>query len=65
MRLYKDGVEVGSRGKRGSLTANSKTPVWIGGNPSNATSRPWKGHIGDVRIYSYPLTNAEISKLAK
>ena len=65
MRLYKDGVEVGSRGKRGSLTTNSKTPVWIGGNPSGATSRPWKGHIGDVRIYSYPLTNAEILKLAK
>ncbi len=65
MRLYKDGVEVGSRAKRGSLTTNSKTPIWVGGNPSGATSRPWKGHIGDVRIYSYPLTNNEIRDLAK
>ncbi len=64
MRLYKDGVEVGSKAKQGSITTNSKSPVWIGGNPSSATSRPWKGHIGDVRIYSYPLTNSEISKLA-
>jgi len=65
MRLYKDGVEVGSKAKAGSITTNSKSPVWIGGNPSGSTSRPWKGHIGDVRIYSYPLTNVEISKLSK
>jgi hypothetical protein len=65
MRLYKDGVEVGSRAKRGNITTNSKSSVWIGGNPSGATSRPWKGHIGDVRLYSYPLTNTEISRLAK
>ena len=64
MRLYKDGIEVGSRAKKGSITTNSKGPVWIGGNPSGATSRPWKGHIGDVRIYSYPLENVEILKLA-
>jgi hypothetical protein len=65
MRLYKDGVEVGSRAKRGNITTNSKSSVWIGGNPSGATSRPWKGHIGDVRLYSYPLTNNEIRALAK
>ena len=64
MRLYKDGIEVGSKAKQGSITTNSKSPVWIGGNPSSATSRPWKGHIGDVRIYSYPLTNTEILKLS-
>ena len=64
MRLYKDGVEVGSKAKRGSITTNSKTPVWIGGNPSSATSRPWKGHIGDIRVYSYPLTNTEILNLS-
>ncbi len=65
MRLYKDGVEVGSRAKRGNITTNSKSSVWIGGNPASATSRPWKGHIGDVRLYSYPLTNHEIRALAK
>jgi len=65
MRLHKDGIEVGSKAKIGSLTTNSKAPIWIGGNPSGATSRPWKGHIGDVRVYSYPLTNNEIRVLAK
>jgi hypothetical protein len=55
---------VGSKAKKGSVTTNHKSPVWIGGNPSSATSRPWKGHIGDVRVYSYPLTNIEILKLA-
>jgi hypothetical protein len=65
MRLYKNGVEVGSRAKRGNITTNSKSSVWIGGNPSGATSRPWKGQIGDVRLYSYPLTNAEILRLTK
>jgi hypothetical protein len=64
MRLYKDGVEVGSKAKQGSITTNSRSSVWIGGNPPSAVSRPWKGHIGDVRIYSYAMTSTEISKLA-
>jgi hypothetical protein len=63
MRLYKDGVEVGRLTRAGSLTDNSYVPVWIGGNPSGATSRPWKGHIDNVIIYKYPLTNLEINSL--
>jgi hypothetical protein len=65
MRLYKDGVEVGSMAKKGSITTNSESSVWIGGNPPYAKSRPWKGQIGDVSIYDRALTKAEISELAR
>jgi hypothetical protein len=65
MRLYKDGVEVGSMAKQGSITTNSGSSLWIGSNPPHATSRPWKGQIGDVGLYDHALTKAEISELAR
>lgn len=65
MRIYKDGVEVGSMAKSGNMTSNSNAFVWIGGNSPGAKSRPWKGQIDDVSIYSYALTKAEIADLAK
>jgi hypothetical protein len=65
MRLYQDGIEVGSMAKKGSITTNSGSSVWIGGNPPYAKSRPWKGQIGDVSIYDRPLTKAEISELVR
>ncbi|MEE9413318.1 MAG: LamG domain-containing protein, partial [Methylococcales bacterium] len=65
MRLYKDGVEVGSITKQGSITADSNSSVWIGDNPQSAGSRPWKGHIDDVRIYNYSLSDVEIRQLAQ
>jgi hypothetical protein len=64
MRLYKDGVEVGSKGKQGDITTDSNASVWIGDNPPTAGSRSWKGNIGDVRIYNYAMTHNEISELA-
>ena len=63
MTLYKDGIAVGSRTKQGNVSVNSEVPVWIGSNPPNAASRPWEGHISDVRIYNFPLTNNEIGAL--
>ena len=63
MRLYKDGVLVGTTTKSGSITQNDSVPVWIGGNPEVATSMPWDGVIDDVRIYSEALTAAEIRAL--
>ena len=64
MRLYKDGVEVGSVAKKGSITTNSGGSVWIGGNPPDATSHPWEGWIDYVSVYSYALTKEEIVGLA-
>ena len=63
MRLYKDGVEVGSRAKTGAIDTNAGVEAWIGGNPTIATSRPWKGSIGDVRIYQTALTAVDVNSV--
>ena len=63
MRLYKDGVEVGSLTKTGSIDVNNSVDVWIGDNPSVAGTRPWKGVISDVRIYQTALTEVEVNTI--
>ncbi len=63
MRLYKDGIEVGSMAKTGGIDSNNVVETWVGGNPNNATSRPWKGLIADVRIYQKALTVEEVSAI--
>jgi len=63
MRLYKNGLEVGSLAKTGSIIIDPFTDdqgVWIGGNPEVAVSRPWKGLISDVRVYQKALTEEEL-----
>ena len=65
MRLYKDGVGVGSMSKTGNITSNSGSSVWIAGNPPAIRSRPWKGWIDYVDVYSSALTKAEIAELAR
>ena len=61
MRLYQDGVEVGSLAVSGSITGNSAVPVWIGLNPDGAGR--FDGIIDQVRIYNRALSLAEISSL--
>jgi hypothetical protein len=62
MRLYKDGVEVGSVAKKGSITTNKASSTWLGGNPPNAKSRPWNGEIDYVGVYNHALTKEEIAE---
>jgi hypothetical protein len=64
MRLYKDGVEVGTHNKTGAIATDPTVSVWIGGNPSAATDRPWDGLIDDIRIYDRAITPQEIQTLA-
>lgn len=64
MRVYVNGLEVGNTSKTGVLVQAPTVPLWIGGNPSGATSRPWHGTIDDVRIYSTALSESEIHELA-
>ena len=64
MRLYKDGVEVGSKAKQGDITTNSNTSVWIGDNPPSTGSRSWKGNIANVQVFNYAMTGSEVSDLA-
>ncbi len=63
MALFLDGVSVGSTGKTGDLSQNPSVPVWIGGNPTEATGKPWRGRIDDVRIYDRALSAAELAAL--
>jgi hypothetical protein len=65
MRLYKDGVEVGSMAKTGTAVATDPDlPMAIGNQPSITDPRPWDGLIDDVRIYNCALTEGNARYLA-
>ncbi|MEA3226406.1 MAG: LamG domain-containing protein, partial [Planctomycetota bacterium] len=64
MRLYKNGAEVGSLDKGGTLSTNPDAKVSIGNQPDGAGDRPWDGLIDDVRLYDKALSEAEIAALA-
>jgi hypothetical protein len=64
MRLYKNGVEVGSIDKGGTLSTNPDAKVSIGNQPAETGDRPWDGLIDDVRIYDRALPVDEIAELA-
>ncbi|MCP4203257.1 MAG: hypothetical protein GY769_15140 [bacterium] len=63
MELFLDGVSVGSTAKTGSLSVSPAVPVWIGGNPTEPTSKPWKGRLDDVRVYDRALSASELAAL--
>jgi hypothetical protein len=64
MRLYKNGVEVGSLDKGGTLSTDPDAKVSIGNQPDGTGDRPWDGLIDDVRLYNRGLSVDEISGLA-
>jgi hypothetical protein len=64
MRLYKNGVEVGSLEKGGTLSTNPDAKVSIGNQPAETGDRPWDGLIDDVQIYNRGLSVDEIAGLA-
>jgi len=63
MRLYLDGVEVGSTPKSGAISANSGVSAAIGRQPAGAGNQPFAGLIDDVRIYTRALNEADIGGL--
>jgi hypothetical protein len=63
MKLYKDGVPVGSKAKSGILDANSNVKVAIGNQPAGAGNKPFDGLIDDLRIYNVALSQSEIQEL--
>ena len=58
MRLYVDGVEVGSISKSDDIDTNDNVPAAIGNQPQGG--KPFHGLIDEVRIYNSPLTVEEI-----
>ena len=63
MRLYKDGIEVGSMAKTGALSTNNTVKIRIAQNPDG--SKSFDGLMDDVRIYDRALTPPEIQLLAE
>ena len=61
MRLYVNGVEVGSMSKSGAVAMNANVPLNLGRNPGG--SRYMNGALDDVRIYNRALTPTEIKAL--
>jgi len=65
MRLYEDGVLVGSASKSGTLSTSGTVGVAIGNQPVGAGDKPFDGLIDDVRIYNRALNEQEIAVLAR
>jgi len=61
MRLYKDGIEVGSVAKSGTIDINATVPANIGRNPDG--SNHIDGAIDEARIYNRALSASDIQAL--
>ncbi|MEM7263123.1 MAG: LamG-like jellyroll fold domain-containing protein, partial [Planctomycetota bacterium] len=59
MRLFQDGVEVGSLPKSGAIARDPAVSAWIGGNPGE-TGQVFDGHLDEVKIFGRALTPTEI-----
>lgn len=65
MYLYQDAVEVGRRSHSGDVEQKDNAPVWIGGNPTDPTAKPWKGSLDEVAVFDRALTPEQITALYK
>ena len=61
MKLFQNGVEVGSLTKSGSISTSSSVETWVGANPGN--TRYFDGLIDDVRIYGEALDQTTIEDI--
>jgi len=59
MRLYQDGVEVGSASKSGPVDTDPNVDLWIAANPGH-TNQVFDGRIDEVKIFRISLSPAEI-----
>ncbi len=64
MKIYKNGVEVGTQAKGGtSVALDPAVQAAIGNQAVGAENRPFDGIIDDVRIYTKALTEAELAEV--
>ena len=61
MKLFQDGVQVGSLAKSGNVSTSASVETWIGANPGN--TRYFDGLIDDVHIYGEVLDLATIDDI--
>jgi hypothetical protein len=60
MRVYLDGVEVGSGSYSGAVTADSTVAVGLGNLPSGAGNRAFNGALDELAVFDKELTAAQI-----
>jgi len=64
MKIYKNGVEVGTLPKGGtSVAVDPAVQAAIGNQPIGAENRPFDGIIDEVRIYTRALTESELQEV--
>jgi hypothetical protein len=63
MKLYKNGMVIGSLDKGGALSTSSDANVAIGNQPVGTPARPWDGLIDDVQLFNRGLSVDEIQVL--
>ncbi len=63
MRLYLDGLEVGSAALTGPIDTDPTIPVVVGAQPPGAGGRFFDGLIDDVRILQRAMTPGEIAAI--
>jgi hypothetical protein len=63
MMLFKNGTEVGSAHKEGTINTSGSVGVAVGNQPSGAGDKPFDGLIDDVRIYDRSLSEAQLTAL--
>ena len=61
MKLFQNGIEIGSLTKTGAISTSSSIEAWIGANPSN--NKFFDGLIDDVRLYGEALDGATIQDI--
>ncbi len=64
LRLFLDGVEIGSAVLDGLVDADPTLPVTIGAQPPGAGGRYFDGLVDDPKILQRPLDHVEIAALA-
>jgi prepilin-type N-terminal cleavage/methylation domain-containing protein len=63
MKLYKDGTEIATVAKAGSIRTGVAS-VWLGANPPDVWNRKHDGFLDDVRVYNAALKAGQILSLA-
>ena len=61
MKLFQNGIEVGSLAKTGAISTSPSIEAWIGANPGN--NKFFDGLIDDVRLYGDALDGSTIQEL--
>jgi hypothetical protein len=63
LRLYLDGVEVGTTALSGAVDTDPSVAVAVGGQPPGAGDRYFDGLIDDVRILQRALSDSELMEI--